>query len=124
MEFARDKITSEPNERIPKEEILSGVKQDFPILEFVNENVTSVNKIDFLFEIITDSQSYSAKAIIISTGIPELKGMIKGEKDFLHKGVSHCAVCDGALFRGRKSCIIGNGNIAARGALFLRKFCL
>ncbi len=92
-------------------------------LEFINEDVTVIAKNDTHFQLITDSRNIDAKAVIISTGLPELKHTIKGEDNFVHKGVSHCAVCDGALFRGKKVAIIGEGNLVARGALFLRKYC-
>ncbi|MHA1202078.1 MAG: NAD(P)/FAD-dependent oxidoreductase [Candidatus Heimdallarchaeaceae archaeon] len=99
-------------------------KEDEPNkLEFINEDVTTLAKNDAHFQLITDSRNIEAKAVIISTGLPELKHTIKGEDEFVHKGVSHCAVCDGALFRGRKVAIIGEGNFVARGALFLRKYC-
>jgi len=92
-------------------------------LEFINEDVTSIAKNETHFQLITDSRNIEAKAIIISSGLPELKHTIKGEDEFVHKGVSHCAVCDGALFRGKKVAIIGDGNLVVRGALFLRKYC-
>ncbi len=99
-------------------------KEDEPNkLEFINEDVTALSKNETHFQLITDSRNIEAKAVIISTGLPELKNTIKGEDEFVHKGVSHCAVCDGALFRGRKVAIIGEGNFVARGALFLRKYC-
>ncbi len=89
----------------------------------ISDNVTAVNKLDSGFEIVADKQKFIARAVILSTGLPELKNSIKGEEDFVHKGVSHCAVCDGALFRGRKAVIIGTGNFIARGILYLRTFC-
>jgi thioredoxin reductase (NADPH) len=92
-------------------------------LEFINEDVTTIAQNDTHFQLITDSRNIEAKAVIISTGLPELKHTIKGEDNFVHKGVSHCAVCDGALFRGKKVAIVGEGNFVARGALFLRKYC-
>ncbi len=92
-------------------------------LEFINEDVTVITKNGTQFQVITESRNIEAKAVIISTGLPELKHTIKGEDNFVHKGVSHCAVCDGALFRGKKVAIIGEGNFVARGALFLRKYC-
>ncbi|MFW9852686.1 MAG: NAD(P)/FAD-dependent oxidoreductase, partial [Candidatus Thorarchaeota archaeon] len=98
-------------------------KSDFPILDITNEMVKSVSKSEKGFNLTTDQQTIETKAIIVSTGLPELKHTIKGEDEFVHKGVSHCAVCDGALFRGRKVAIIGTGNFVARGALFLRKYC-
>jgi thioredoxin reductase (NADPH) len=99
-------------------------KEDEPNkLEFINEDVTALTKNETHFQLITDSRNIKAKAVIISTGLPELKHTIKGEDEFVYKGVSHCAVCDGALFRGKKVAIIGEGNFVARGALFLRKYC-
>lgn len=92
-------------------------------LELTHEMVKSVSKKENEFEIITEEKSIEAKVIIIATGLPELKHTVKGEDDFVHKGVSHCAVCDGALYRGKKVAIIGKGNFVARGALFLRKYC-
>ncbi|MHA2256329.1 MAG: NAD(P)/FAD-dependent oxidoreductase [Candidatus Heimdallarchaeaceae archaeon] len=90
-------------------------------LEITHEMVKSVSRKEKGFVVTTEEKSVEANAIIISTGLPELKHTIKGEDDFVHKGVSHCAVCDGALYRGKRVAIIGKGNFAARGALFLRK---
>ncbi len=101
----------------------SEIVQNATKLDVTNEIVDSISKTKAGFNIVTEQQSIDAKAIVISTGLPELKHTIKGEDEFVHKGVSHCAVCDGALFRGRKVVIIGKGNFVARGALFLRKFC-
>ena len=46
-------------------------------------------------------EAYSARAVILATGV-ELRGSVKGESEFLGKGVSYCAVCDGALYRGKR----------------------
>ena len=92
-------------------------------LDITNEMVKSVTRKENGFTIVTEEKAIETKTIIITTGLPELKHTIKGEDDFVHKGVSHCAVCDGALYRGKKVAIIGKGNFVARGALFLRKYC-
>ncbi len=123
LEFTQEKIGSEHKEGTPKEEIMEKIKQEFPILEITNELVKSISRSDKSFNIITDQHSIETRSVIIATGLPELKHTIKGEDEFVHKGVSHCAVCDGALFRGKKVVIIGRGNFVARGALFLRKYC-
>ena len=123
LEFTHDKISSEVKDESPKEEIVPEIKQEFPALEITNLMVNSISKSDKGFNILTEQQTVEAKTIVISTGLPELKHTIKGEDEFVHKGVSYCAVCDGALFRGRKAAIIGSGNFVARGALFLRKYC-
>jgi len=113
-EFIQDTITSEHME---------DETQNFPSLDITNEMVESITKSEIGFKVITEEQSIEAKSVIIATGLPELKHTINGEDKFVHKGVSHCAVCDGALFRGKKVAIIGTGNFIARGALFLRKYC-
>jgi thioredoxin reductase (NADPH) len=123
LEFVQDKITSEVVEGTPQEDIMPDIKQEFPTLDITNEMVKSITKTNGGFKINTEDRSVETKAVIISTGLPELKHTIKGEDDFVHKGVSHCAVCDGALYRGKKVAIIGKGNFIARGALFLRKYC-
>ena len=46
-------------------------------------------------------KAFSAKTVILATGV-ETKGQLKGERDFLGRGVSYCAVCDGALYKGKK----------------------
>jgi len=123
LEFVQDKITSEQIEGTPKEEIMLEAKQEFPTLDITNEMVKSITRNEKGFNIVTEQKYIETKSVIISTGLPELKHTIKGEDEFVHKGVSHCAVCDGALYRGRKVAIIGMGNFVARGALFLRKYC-
>lgn len=53
------------------------------------------------FAISVSPKMYSARTVILCTGV-DLKGKLKGEGDFLGRGVSYCAVCDGALYRGKK----------------------
>lgn len=106
-----------------KSDHIEETTQHFPNLDVTNEMVESVTRSEKGFNIVANQQSIESRSIIIATGLPELKHTIKGEDEFVHKGVSHCAVCDGALFRGRKVVIIGTGNFIARGALFLRKYC-
>jgi thioredoxin reductase (NADPH) len=68
------------------------------------------------------NKSYIAKSVIIATGAnPRLLG-IKGELEFRGKGVSYCATCDGAFYRGKEVVVIGGGNSAVEEADFLTKF--
>lgn len=72
-------------------------------------------------EIIVSSvkNQYKAKKLIITTGTTHRKLGAKGEDEFLGRGVFYCAVCDGPLFVGKKIVVVGGGNTAAQGALFL-----
>ena len=84
------------------------------------EEVTSVD-IKGESEIIVTSQKneYKAKKLIICTGSTHRKLGAKGEEEYLGKGVFYCAVCDGPLFLGKRILVVGGGNTAAQGALFL-----
>jgi len=64
------------------------------------------------FVVITPSQNYKSKAIIIATGNRKNLPNIKGIKDFEGKGVSYCAICDGFFYRNKNVAVLGNGNYA------------
>ncbi len=63
----------------------------------------------------------SAKFIIIATGASPRKLGVENESRFLGKGVSYCATCDGAFFKGKTVAVIGGGNTAVEDALYLEK---
>lgn len=63
----------------------------------------------------------SAKFIIIATGASPRKLGVENENRFLGKGVSYCATCDGAFFKGKTVAVIGGGNTAVEDALYLEK---
>jgi thioredoxin reductase (NADPH) len=67
----------------------------------------------------TDQASYSASAVIIATGCHYRELGVPGENEFKGRGVSYCAVCDGAFFKGKRVLVIGGGNSAATSALYL-----
>jgi thioredoxin reductase (NADPH) len=67
----------------------------------------------------TDKASYSASAVIIATGSHYRELGVPGENEFKGRGVSYCAVCDGAFFKGKRVVVIGGGNSAATSALYL-----
>lgn len=92
-------------------------------LDISEEEVKGISKDGDKFKIETRKQEVYADNVILAIGLPELKNTIKGEKQFEFKGVSYCAVCDGALFRGKKVAILGYGNVVGRGTLFLRRYC-
>jgi thioredoxin reductase (NADPH) len=67
----------------------------------------------------TDKSKYTTKSLIIASGRYLRKLDVSGENEFYGKGVSYCAVCDGAFFRNRKVIVIGEGNRAAEIAIYL-----
>lgn len=72
--------------------------------------------------VITSEGQYRARAVIIAAGSEHSKLNVSGEEEFLGKGVSYCAMCDGAFFRDQVVAVVGGGNVALNDALFLTRF--
>ncbi len=72
--------------------------------------------------IITNEYEFKAKTIIIATGAQPMKLGVPGEKEFVGRGVSYCAVCDGAFYRNKVVAVVGGGNAAVEEAMYLTKF--
>ena len=74
------------------------------------------------FKVLTGSEEYDAKAVIVCTGATPRKIGIEGEQTFSGKGVSYCATCDGAFFRNQDIAVVGGGDTCMEEATFLTKF--
>lgn len=72
--------------------------------------------------IVTNEYEFRAKTIIIATGAQPMKLGVPGEKEFVGRGVSYCAVCDGAFYRNKVVAVVGGGNAAVEEAMYLTKF--
>lgn len=83
--------------------------------------VTSITKgADGIFTITTEQpETIQAKSVIIASGVHSRELGIPGEKEFRLKGVSYCTVCDGPLFKGKRTVTIGGGNSALESALMM-----
>jgi thioredoxin reductase (NADPH) len=92
--------------------------------QIIRENVKSIADADADIKIIkTRKNEYGARAVIFATGAkPRLLG-VEGEDEFTGAGVSYCASCDGAFFRGQTALVVGGGNTAFEDALYLSSFC-
>ena len=90
--------------------------------EYVSDNVTSVDLSAAPFSVSTSSETYRARAIIISTGASAKMLGIDGERELIGHGVSTCATCDGFFFRDKKLLVVGGGDSAMEEANFLTKF--
>ena len=76
-----------------------------------------------VYAVNTDKDSYETHAVILATGAAHSKLGIPGEKEYDGKGVSYCAVCDGAFFRGKITAVNGGGDVAVEDAIYLSRFC-
>ena len=75
------------------------------------------------YTVVTDSTEYKAKAVIIASGSKHRTLGIEGEDAYTGEGISYCAVCDGAFYKGRTVAIIGGGNTALQEATLLSQGC-
>lgn len=93
---------------------------EVPVLKDVE--VSSIVKSEELFEIkLTHGESAKTRAVIIATGSKPRRLGVKGEDEFLGKGVAYCAICDGPLFEGLDVVVAGGGNSAVEAAIDLAK---
>ncbi|MCT0948560.1 thioredoxin-disulfide reductase [Weissella confusa] len=74
---------------------------------------------DGSWRVVTDMDEYSANTVIVATGAAYKKLDVPGEEAFAGRGVSYCAVCDGAFFRGRHVIVVGGGDSAVEEATYL-----
>ena len=90
--------------------------------KFVTADATKVDLLRGPFVVEAGDASYEAKALIVSTGATARMLDVPGEREFLGRGVSTCATCDGFFFRGVPLAVIGGGDSAMEEATFLTKF--
>lgn len=69
--------------------------------------------------VVTEDGEYEAGAVIIATGSENRKLGLENEEELIDKGVSYCATCDGAFYKGKKVAVVGGGNTALEDALYL-----
>ncbi|MCL2113861.1 thioredoxin-disulfide reductase [Lactococcus protaetiae] len=84
--------------------------------------VTSIEDYGNYKKIITEDDEFFAKSLIIATGANHRKLGVPGEEEFGARGVSYCAVCDGAFFRNQDILVVGGGDSAVEEALYLTRF--
>jgi thioredoxin reductase (NADPH) len=91
-------------------------------LEMEYVEVESVDLESKIKVVRTDDKEYHAKALVIATGSTHNKLEIPGEDEFSGRGVSYCAVCDGAFFRDRDLIVVGGGDAAVEEGTYLTRF--
>lgn len=91
-------------------------------LEIISDNVTEVRS-DGRFKIVKgDNDEYRAKAVILATGGEPRKLGVPGERENAGRGVSYCAICDGAFFKDEVIAVVGGGDAAVEEGSFLTKY--
>ncbi|MDD4334224.1 MAG: thioredoxin-disulfide reductase [Desulfotomaculaceae bacterium] len=90
--------------------------------QILSANVEKIETNDKEFYLKTDYGEIITGVIILASGVqPQMLG-IKGEKELVGRGVSYCATCDGAFFRGKRVAVVGGGDAAVEEAIFLTRF--
>lgn len=87
------------------------------------DEIKSIEKIDGGFRAVGEFGSYEAKTVIIAAGAKHRQLGVEGENRFTGEGISYCAVCDGAFYKGKRVAVIGGGNSALQEAVLLSEGC-
>jgi thioredoxin reductase (NADPH) len=94
--------------------------------EFLTDNVTRVDFSESPFRVYVgeeeDEEEYLAETVIVATGATARQLGLESEEQFQGRGVTYCAVCDAAFYRGREVVVVGGGDSAMEEAIFLTKF--
>ena len=91
--------------------------------EIKYEKVIDIKDLGDKKQVITKDNTYEAKAVIIATGVKNRKLGLDKEEEFLGKGISYCATCDGAFYKDKIVAVNGGANTAVEDALFLSNYC-
>ncbi|MDP5038939.1 MAG: FAD-dependent oxidoreductase [Candidatus Gracilibacteria bacterium] len=110
----------------PGSEIMKNFKEHAQTFgsEILQEMVDDIQKIDDGFMVKTTSgKEFTSKYVILATGNKYRHLGAKGESEFLGKGVSYCATCDGMFYKNLDVVIVGGGNTALTESLYLADIC-
>ncbi len=129
--FGGQMATSPKLENIPGIKAISGIEYSDKMFEqitdmgaeFELEEVESIVKEDEKFIIKTNYNTYESWTVVLANGCHHRKMNLPHEDDLVGKGVSYCAVCDGAFYKGQTTNIIGDANTALQYALLLANYC-
>ena len=92
--------------------------------DFELEKVEKVEKgDDGLFTVTTDYAQRKARAVILAVGVKHRHTGVAGEEELIGNGISYCALCDGAFYKGEDIALIGDANTALQYALLLSNYC-
>lgn len=113
-----DEVISGPDlaKRMEAQAMNAGVR-------FAYEDVTALSLNSIIKEVTTTKTTYQARAVILAMGgAPRMLGL-EGESRLKGMGISYCATCDGAFFKGKVVAVVGGGDTACEDAIFLSRYC-
>ncbi len=125
--FGGQIITASSVENYPGFEHISGAELGMIIynqakncgVEIKQEKVLEIDGVDNNFTISTNDNKYECKKVIIATGAKPRRLGLPNEEEYVGKGLSFCATCDGNFFKNRVVAVIGGGNVAIDDAIYL-----
>ena len=91
--------------------------------EIEMEKVTAIRDNGATKTVVTEDGDHEAKAVIIATGVKHRQTGLPNENELVGEGISYCAVCDGAFFKGQTVAVLGGGNSALQEAVLLSEGC-
>jgi len=129
--FGGQMATSPKLENIPGIKAISGIEYSDQMFEqitdmganFELEEVESIVKQEEKFIVKTNYNTYESWTIVLANGCHHRKMNLPKEDELVGKGISYCAVCDGAFYKGQTTNIIGDANTALQYALLLSNYC-
>ena len=92
-------------------------------VEFREAEVTAIEEQNGVKVVRTDTEELETKTVILATGAVHAHLGVPGEEELSGMGVSYCATCDGAFFRGRTVAVVGGGDVALEDAIYLARTC-
>ena len=90
---------------------------------FVQDEVVQVELLGNVKKVVCEEETYEARCVILASGAHHRTLEVPGEEELRGAGVSYCATCDGAFFRGRTVAVVGGGDAALEDAIFLARMC-
>lgn len=90
--------------------------------EYQYGDIKEIRDGDTYKTVIAGDKEYKARAVIIATGVEHKKLQVPGEEELAGRGVSYCAVCDGAFFKDRELVVVGGGDSAVEEGIYLTRF--
>ena len=118
-------------ENFPSVKSISGIEFSDNLFEQISalgaeiefDEVQKVEKVDDIFNVFLPNKTLQAKSVILATGVKHRQLNLPRENEFVGKGVSYCAVCDGPFYKEQDVALVGDGNSALQYGILLSNYC-